>query len=445
MGDRPTEPLRPQFHRRLRLRYFGAKVTSDAGLLAYRELDDALDLTRTAAGELQDRRTGQNTQHTATALLRQSIYSPLAGYEDLNDADRLRSDPALRTVVGGRARDQTAASTSEIARFETETLTSKVNLHQLMDLSGRWIDRAHQHRKLTRLVLDMDSSVSETYGQQQGSAYNGHFGCTCYHPLFVFNQFGDLERVLLRRGNHHSAKFWRRVLLPVMARYRDLNIPKFFRGDAAFASPKLFRVLEEERYWYTIRLKANAVLERQIAHLMKRPVGRPSKKPKVFYHSFRYQAKSWDRDRRVVAKVEWHLGELFPRVGFVVTNLRRSPKRVIKFYNGRGTAEQWIKEGKNATKWTRLSCRRFKDNQVRLQLFALAYNLGNFLRQLALPREVKHWSLTTLREKLIKIGAKVVSHAKAVTFQLAEVAVPRSLFAAILERIDQLRAIPGTG
>jgi hypothetical protein len=128
-----------------------------------------------------------------------------------------------------------------------------------------------------------------------------------------------------------------------------------------------------------------------------------------------------------------------------VTNLSRSAKRLVRFYNGRGTAEQWIKEGKNAVKWTRLSCRRFKDNQVRLQLFALAYNLGNFLRQLALPREVKHWSLTTLREKLIKIGAKVVSHARAVTFQLAEVAVPRSLFTAILERIDQLRAIPGTG
>ena len=118
---------------------------------------------------------------------------------------------------------------------------------------------------------------------------------------------------------------------------------------------------------------------------------------------------------------------------------------MIKFYNGRGTAEQWIKEGKNAMKWTRLSCRRFKDNQVRLQLFALAYNLGNFLRQLALPREVKHWSLTTLREKLIKIGAKVVSRSKAVTFQMAEVAVPRRLFAAILDRIDRLRPVPGTG
>jgi hypothetical protein len=370
MGDCQTEPLRPQFDRRLRLEFHGAHVTSDAGLLAYRELDDALQLTDSAADQLHETRTGQNTRHRLAALLRQSIFSRLAGYEDLNDAQRLRVDPAMRTVVGSRARQHTAASTSEIGRFETDTLTTRENLNRLMDLSGQWIDCAHHHRKLTRIVLDMDSSVSETYGRQQGSAYNGHFGCTCYHPLFVFNQFGDLERVMLRRGNQHSAKFWRRVLLPVIGRYRDLKVLKFFRGDAAFASPKLMKLLEAEGYWYAIRLKANAVLERQIAHLMKRPVGRPSKKPKVFYHSFRYQAKSWDRARRVVAKVEWHAGELFPRVWFVVTNLRRSPKRVIKFYNGRGTAEQWIKEGKNALNWTRLSCRRFKDNQVRLQLFA---------------------------------------------------------------------------
>jgi hypothetical protein len=206
----------------------------------------------------------------------------------------------MRSAVGGRAMDHTAASTSEIARFETEALSSPTNLKWLMELSGQWIDCAHQHRKLNRLVLDMDSSVSETCGQQQGSAYNGHFGCTCYHPLFVFNQFGDLERVMLRRGNRHSAKFWRRVLLPVIARYRDLKIPKFFRGDAAFATPKLFRDLEQEGYRYAIRLKANAVLERNIVHLLKRPVGRPSKKPKVFDHSFRYQAKSWDRARRAV-------------------------------------------------------------------------------------------------------------------------------------------------
>ena len=145
-------------------------------------------------------------------------------------------------------------------------------------------------------------------------------------------------------------------------------------------------------------------LQRAIEHLLTRPVGRPSKAPKVFYESFTYQAKSWGQARRVVAKVEWHQGELFPRVGFIVTNLSRSAKGVVKFYNGRGTAEQWIKEGKNAVKWTRLSCHDFVDNQVRLQLFALAYNQANFLRRLALPQSVKHWSLTTLREKLVKTG-----------------------------------------
>ena len=144
----------------------------------------------------------------------------------------------------------------------------------------------------------------------------------------------------------------------------------------------------------------------------------------------------------MVAKVEWHAGELFPRVGFIVTNLNKHSKNVMKFYNGRGTAEQWIKEGKNAVKWTKLSCRTFKDNQTRLQLFALAYNLANFLRRLALPRDVKHWSLTTLREKLIKIGAKVTRHSKYVTFQLAEVAVTRRLFAAILNRIERLALPP---
>jgi hypothetical protein len=445
MGDSHNDPLRVDFDRHIKLEFHGSTVTSDAGLLAYRELDDALDLTRTAASGLHDTRSGLNTQHSLLALLRQSISSRLAGYEDVNDAERLSLDPALRTVVGGRAKDNTAASASEMARFETEILSTKENLKHLMDLSGQWIDQAHQHRKLAKFILDMDSSVSQTYGHQQGSAYNGHFGCTCYHPLFLFNQFGDLERVLLRRGNCGSAKFWRRVLLPVIERYRGLDIPKFFRGDAAFAGPKLLRLLEREGFRYVIRIKANAVLERKVADWLKRPVGRPSRKPKVFYYNMRYRAGSWDCARRVVVKVEWHAGELFPRVGFIVTNLKWRAKQVVRFYNRRGTAEQWIKEGKNAVSWTKLSCRRFKDNAARLQLFALAYNLANVLRQLALPRSIRSWTLTTLREKLVKIGAKVVTHAKYVVFQLAEVAVPRQLFAAILGRIGRLRLAEASG
>jgi hypothetical protein len=351
----------------------------------------------------------------------------------------------MRTVVGGRAKNQSAASTSEMARFETEIPSTKLNLKHLMDLSGKWIDQAHCHRKLTKLILDMESSVSETYGHQEGTAYNGYFACLCYHPLFLFNQFGDLERVMLRRGNHPSAKFWRRLLLPVIERYRDRDIPKYFRGDSAFALPKLLRLLEKECFRYAIRLKVDPVLQRKIAHLLKRPVGRPPRKPKVFYTSFRYQAKSWECVRRVVAKVEWHAGELFPRVGFLVTNLKWRSKRVVRFYNRRGTAEQWIKEGKNAVKWTKLSCQRFKDNAARLQLFALSYNLANFLRQLVLPKPIQGWTLTTLREKLVKIGAKVVWHAKYMVFQLAEVAVPRQLFAALVERIGRLRLVCASG
>ena len=444
MGDCQNEDLRVQFDRRLKLKFLGSQVTTDAGLLAYRELDETLGLTQIDAESLHDSRLGSNKQHRLVPLLRQSIYSRLAGYEDVNDAERLSVDPAMRHVVGGRATlaDKHAASTSEVGRFETEMLSTRSNLTALMDLSGEWIDKVHRRKPPKQLILDMDSSVSETYGKQEGTAYNGHFECTCYHPLFVFNQFGDLERAMLRRGNHASAKFWRRVLLPVIERYRHLSIPKFFRGDAAFANPALYRLLEKEGYHYAIRIKANAVLEREIEHLLTRPVGRPSRRPKVFYHSFQYQAKSWHQPRRVVAKVEWHQGELFPRVGFIVTNLNKRSKNVVKFYNGRGTAEQWIKEGKNAVKWTKLSCRTFKDNQTRLQLFALAYNLANFLRRLALPRAVKHWSLTTLREKLVKIGAKVTRHSKYVTFQLAEVAVTRRLFAAILDRIERLALPP---
>jgi hypothetical protein len=155
-----------------------------------------------------------------------------------------------------------------------------------------------------------------------------------------------------------------------------------------------------------------------------------------------YQAGSWNKPRRVVAKVEFHPGELYPRVGFIVTNLTRPAERVVMFYNHRGTAEQWIKEGKNAVTWTRLSCHRFAANAVRLQLHALAYNLANFLRTLALPEEVGRWSLTTLRNRLVKIGARVVRYGRSVIFQMAEVAVPRCLVRQVLAAIAALRPSP---
>ena len=437
-GEPQTAVLGLAFDRRLKLEFHGTKVTSDGGLLACRELDDALGLSEVAGDVLTDTRTGANGRHTLVGQFRQSVFGRLAGYEDVNDADRLAHDPAMRWVVGGRAVAEQAASTSQMGRFETEVLTQAANLSTLADLSGRWIDRVHARRPVKGIVLDMDSSVSPTYGDQEGTAYNGHFGCTCYHPLFVFNQFGDLERCALRPGNVHSAEGWREVLEPVIARYRTTMKRRYFRADAGFASPEVYQLLEAEDYGYVIRLPANPVLQRRIAHLLTRPVGRPPHEVRRFYASFRYQAQTWSCSRRVVAKVEWHPGELYPRVGFLVTNLSRPPERVVAFYNQRGTAEQWIKEGKNAAKWTRLSCRSMKANTVRLQLHALAYNLANFFRTLVLPDEVGHWSLTTLREKVVKIGAKVIAHARYTVFQMAEVAVPHDLFRRMLAMIDDL-------
>jgi hypothetical protein len=229
----------------------------------------------------------------------------------------------------------------------------------------------------------------------------------------------------------------------VVERYQGKGVRLLFRGDAAFAKPEIYEYLEPRHIGYAIRLPANEVLQEHVKHLLKRPVGRPPKKPIVRYHDFQYQAGSWDSPRRVVTKVEWHSGELFPRVGFIVTNLSAKAKGVVHFYNGRGTAEQWIKEGKYALNWTRLSCHRFDANQVRLQLFVLAYNLGNFLRRLCLPKAIKDWSLRSLQVRLVKMGGRIVRHARRIIFQLAEVAVPRDLFAAILERISRLRLAPG--
>jgi hypothetical protein len=424
-------------------------ITSDAGLPAYPELGDLVGLTGMAGNVLADARTGRNGRHALVGLLRQSVFGRLAGYEDVNDAERLCRDPAMRWVVGDQAVYDAAASTSEIGRFETECLTRPENLAALTNLCGQWIDRVHRRRPPKLIVLDMDSSESPTYGEREGSAHNGHFGCTCHHPLFLFNQFGDLERCTMRPGNVHLADGWRGVLEPVVSRYRrGKTVRLYFRGDAAFANPEIYEFLEAEGMDYTIPSPRQWRAARQDRVLAQASARAPPNEVRRFHASFSHQAQSWKKPRRVVVKVEWHQGELYPRVGLdplrgsSVTNLTRPTERVVAFYNQRGTCEQWVKEGKRAIKWTRLSCQSFPGNAVRLQLHALAFNLGNFMRTLAMHKAVEPWSLTSLREKLIKVGAKVVRHGRYVVFQMAEVAIPRQMFQEIFQLIAELRPPP---
>jgi len=292
MGEGENGRLRLAFDGHLRLEFRGAKVTTDAGLLAVRELEEALGLTEMAGVMIEDARTGRNIRHQMTGLLRQSVYARLAGYEDVNDHERLFRDPAMRAIIGRKALERSAASSPTVSRFETETLATEENLRALSSINHAWVSKAIRSTGTKKVILDMDSSEFPVHGNQEGSAYNGHFCSCCYHPLLVFNQFGDCEGAHLRPGNVHSADGWRALLVPIVERYKAAGKKLYFRADAAFASPDMYEYLENEGILYAMRIKANSRLYEMVEHLMTRPVGRPSARPKVFYHDFTYRAGS---------------------------------------------------------------------------------------------------------------------------------------------------------
>jgi hypothetical protein len=443
MGEKQNGPFQPSFNASLKIDFQGSRVTSDGGVILVRELDERLGFGELIAQHLIDSRRGKNTQLPLADLFRQSVYSRIAGYEDLNDAERLAQDPTFRLIGSEKTWDRGAALTSRLQTFETEMLAEEENFGSLARINRELIGKVEALDSPQRVVLDMDSTEIPVYGQQENSAYNGQFESTCYHPLLLFNREGDCLAAKLRPGNVHSADDWEELLLPEIERQQKLGKEVVFRADAAFAKPEIYEALEERGVKYAIRIPANENLERDISELLTRPVGRPSHKPVVWYKSFLYQAASWKTARRVVAKVEFHFGELFPRVGFIVTNLETDSRAVVRFYNKRGTVEQWIKEGKQAAKMTRLSCHRFRANEVRLWLSLIAYNLGNLWRRLVLPKKIENWSLTSLQQRLVKTGGRLVKHARYYWLMLAESHLTRRLLGSMIRRIDALAAATG--
>ncbi len=443
MGEAKKHCFKFSFTDKVKAYFKGSEITSDGGLIAIRELDEKMGLTILAEKHLTDKRNGRNIQHDLTELLRQSIYSRLAGYEDVNDAKQLRNDPSLRAVLGDRALQRNGSSEATVGKFETEILTEGNNLEKLDEMLMNWIGKADKIRGVKKIVLDLDSSESPVYGEQEGSAYNGYFGSKCYHPLFCFNQFGDCLKAKLRPGNVHSADAWLEFIEPVLRNYISKGFKVTFRADAAFGIPELYELCEELGVEYVIRLRENNCLAEEISGLLKKPVKKTDKKFITLYKDFMYRAKSWNKKRRVIAKIEYHHGELFPRVGFIITSLNWLDKKAVKFYNKRGTCEQWIKEGKHTLNWTKLSCKRFKENEARLKLFILAYNSGNFLRTLVLPKKIKHWSLKTIQLKLIKIGGRLIKHARYYWLLLAEVSITAKIFSGLMHNIRKLRPASG--
>src|SRR5216684_962292 len=257
VGETQNRPFQLSFNSSLKVDFQGSRVTSDGGLVPVREVDERLRLSELVDRHLSDSRRGKNIQLPLSDLLRQSIYSRLAGYEDVNDAQRLSQDPTFRLIGSRKIWERGAALTSRLQSFETEVLTQADNLAGLAALNRELVARAEAIDSPRRIVLDMDSTEIAVYGEQEQSAYNGHFESTCYHPLLLFNREGDCLGAKLRPGNVHSAEGWEELLLPEIERQQGLGKEVVFRADAAFAKPELYEALEEREVKYAIRLPAN--------------------------------------------------------------------------------------------------------------------------------------------------------------------------------------------
>jgi len=410
-GESRKEVIRPDFNRAIMIDFQGAKLTSDVGFLLVREVDERFKIIDPMKDCLEDLRSSAHMKHSLVQLVRQRVYQIAAGYEDCNDADYLRIDPALRLALDKG--HESGASQSRLSRLENDILGNEAGLQALEAALTRSTDTLLKRKNKKRLIIDLDSTEDPAHGQQEGVAYNGHFAKNCFHPIFCFTSDGDALAAKLRPGNVHSADGTMAFIKPLVQRYRSWFKLFWVRADAAFANPETYEYCEAERITYFIRLPNNTNVMRLLEPHLNRPVGRPPKSGiQVKVVDLQYQAKSWHKPRRVVAKIEWHRGELFPRIGFVVTNSRLPAGKVIKVYNGRAEIENRIKEGKNSLRWDKTSCQRFEANHARLQMGVLAYNLLQMIRQFYVWGEGVTRSIDWLMKRLIKVGARVSYHAR---------------------------------
>ena len=415
----------------------GGEITSDAGLLLVRQADNALQLMTGIAGCITDRRDSRYTDHNLETLLRQRTYQIVAGYEDCNDANVVRKDPALKTACGRKLSDEDLGSQPTLSRLE-----NAITRNDLYRLGGCFVDlyiRRNRKRKPQRIILDLDGTDDPTYGDQQLTFFHGYYDQYMYHPLVIYDaDTGELITAALRAGNRHASYGAVSILKRIIPKLKEA-FPKteiIIRGDAGFAVPELYEYCEQEDLKYVIGLIRNDVLERMIKDLLKEAHQQyvaTGQKQRLFTEGL-YQAKSWPKARRVVMKAEWLIQG--PNSRFVVTNLSHEPKELYEFYTERGgTCEVRIDEFKNGLKADRLSCHRFVANQFRLFLHMAAYWLVLRLREALRKTEFASMQIQQLRLRLLKIGGQVIQTARRVWFCLASGYPWKNIFALVHYRL----------
>ena len=426
-------------NRKFKINFDGGDLSSDAGLLLIKEFINKLGIDRLFSQLFKTNDSASFRHHTDRDNLLQMIYMIIAGYFEDDNSDELTNDPVFKAVLNKDA----LASQPTISRFHNRM--DEDSLNQFLSIGSALRKRIYSIQMPEAIILDLDSTLLNAYGKQEGRAFNFHYQSNGYHPLVCYDGItGDLIKIQLRDGTQYSCTGVVDFLQPILDEYLEdyQSIKLLLRGDSGFATPELYKQCEENGTSYVIRLKENEVLRKRASYLVDE-LNEITKDNMVdyavVYGEFMYQAGSWPYERRVVCKVEKPANQMIYMYTFIVTNMDSSPEYLIKFYCKRGLMENFIKESKSGFDFTSVSSHTRIVNANRLQIHALAYNIFNWFRRLALSANMRKQRIDTVRLKLLKIAAKVIRSARYITFKLCSSCPYKDEFYETLSNISKLQ------
>jgi len=431
--------MRLESNSKIKINFDGGDLSSDTGLFLLKEFIHKTGLDKVIGDIFKTNDPASYRHHKDNENLLQEIYQTIAGYFQDDDADEFINDPVFNALLEKDGLASQPTMSRFFNRMDTDTLNQYEQIHQVMR------KRIYSIENPSIVLLDIDSTLFDTYGNQEGQAFNYHYSSNGYHPLLCYDGLtGDLLKAQLRDGNVYTSngvvEFLKPLLSEYMDQYSSTNI--YLRGDSGFAVPELFSLLEQNACPYAIRLKANNVLYKKASYLSDELDDLTAINKvdyAVCYGEFNYRAGSWDYPRRVAVKVEKPTGQMTYMYTFIVTNMDLKPRGLIKFYSNRGRMENFIKESKNGFSFSSMSSSNKIVNANRLQISMLAYNIFNWLRRLALPAKMRKYQIDTIRLKLIKIASRIVRSARYLTFKLCSSCPYKKEFYKILENISKLQ------
>ncbi|MEK0285793.1 IS1380 family transposase [Caldifermentibacillus hisashii] len=426
-----------EFNRKIKLSNDGGSLSSDTGGFLFREFDEKIGFSKILASYLKLNDSRRYYLHSNENLLRQKIYQIIAGYAEDDASDQLTHDPVFTQIIGTPA----LASQPSLSRFYTRF--DKNSIDHLNRANQELLDKVHAFRKAQSLFIDLDSTHSDTYGNQESASYNSHYGTVGFHPLVAFDgATGDFLKAQLRPGNVYTSNGIIEFIRPLIEHYNE-KFPEtslFLRGDSGFAVPALYDLCERESVFYIIRLKSNAILQSLANEYHPASAPLDVSKTECYFEETIYQAKSWSKPRKVIIQSVRPAGELFFTHSFFVTNFElASPEAIVRAYQKRGTMENYIKEAKNGFYFDHMNSHAFQVNEVKMILTLLAYNLTNWLRTLCFPEGQKTMQIDTIRTRLIKVASKVVKSGRSLYFKLSSSFVYQKFFWDVLNRIQKLQ------